>query len=86
MLAEFTKKAHSNKNQEELRVALTTYCHLSRSEIVTAEQLIIVRPADDLYVLLKVFCDPCWVVSSQIGSLCWEIIKNLLSKNKAYHK
>ena len=54
-----------------MRVALTTYCHLSRCEMVTGSQLIIVRPADDAKVLLAVLTDAGWTVSNEVGCQCW---------------
>lgn len=62
--------------------------HLSKTIVVTAEQLIIVRPADDPLELLKVVMDPQLLKSGRmgVGHYCLHILQVVLQKDQTFLK
>lgn len=86
ILAEFLLQAHSRRKKEDVLLALKTYSFLSQSDFVTAQELIIVRPAEEEYSLLKVWLDESLMCCHKASACCLTILRNLIGKDNKFHK
>jgi hypothetical protein len=84
MLAEFIIEAHAEREKEHLVAAIKLVWHLSKTDEVTAEQLITVRPADDPLELLKVLTESSLLIGRMTGPYCFGILQELLRKDRNY--
>ena len=84
MLGQFLVEAHQRKEANHIVHALKLFACLARTFEVTAEQLIIVRPADDPLELLKVFTDIGLLKGQKTGPACLEVLASLLRKDRNF--
>lgn len=84
MLGQFIIESHQARNKERLTAGIKLVWHLSRTLVVTAEQLIIVRPADDRLELLRIFTDISLLTGAKTGLYCLRILQALLQKDREF--
>ena len=81
MLAQFIIEADRDQKHEYLMEGIELLYHLSEMHDVTAEQMLIIRPVDDPLSVLKIIMNSKLLISSDTGSNCLSIMKNLLRKD-----